>query len=120
MYIRILEALGLARVKRLAPVPRFAAPRPVPDLQTLQAVITHRYDVQAKYASVLKRGDAAERDTQAQQTLYSMGRELTTLWERSNAPKEQLVCRLQDWCRRAESSGIPPLAEFSQRLRSYE
>jgi stearoyl-CoA desaturase (delta-9 desaturase) len=119
MYIRILETLGLAKVKRIAPVPRFAAPRPIPDLQMLQAVITHRYDVQAKYARTLKRIDAAERDAQVQQTMHSMGRELTTLWERSAASKEQLVRRLQDWCRRAESSGIRPLVEFSQRLRSY-
>src|ERR1700752_2043818 len=41
MYIRMLEALGLARVKRVAPVPRYTAPRPIPNLQMLQAVITH-------------------------------------------------------------------------------
>jgi stearoyl-CoA desaturase (delta-9 desaturase) len=35
------------------------------------------------------------------------------------ATHEQLVRRLQDWCQRAEASGIAPLAEFSQRLRSY-
>ena len=119
MYIRILEALRLAKVKRVAPVPRFTAPRPVPDLQTLRAVITHRYDVQAKYARTLKRIDAGERDARVQQVMASMGRELLTLWERSAASKEQLVRRLQDWCQRAEASGIRPLAEFSQRLRSY-
>ena len=119
MYIRILEALGLAKVKRVAPVPRFAAPRPIPDLQMLQAVITHRYDVQAKYASTLKRIDAAEPDTRVRDVMHSMGRELMTLWERSTASKEQLVGRLQDWCHRAEASGIRPLVEFSQRLRSY-
>jgi hypothetical protein len=35
------------------------------------------------------------------------------------ATQEQLVGRLQDWCQRAEASGIVPLAEFSRRLRSY-
>jgi stearoyl-CoA desaturase (delta-9 desaturase) len=53
------------------------------------------------------------------QTAYSMRRELMALWERSTASKEQLVRRLQDWCHRAEGSGILPLAEFSRRLRSY-
>jgi stearoyl-CoA desaturase (Delta-9 desaturase) len=42
-----------------------------------------------------------------------------TLWERSLLSKEQLVSRLQDWCRRAEASDIRPLVEFSQRLRCY-
>ena len=119
MYIRILEVLGLAKVKRVAPVPRFTAPRLIPDLETLQAVITHRYDVQAKYARTLKRIDAEGRSADVQQTVHSMGRELMTLWERSTASKEQLVRRLQDWCRRAEASDIRPLVEFSQRLRCY-
>jgi stearoyl-CoA desaturase (delta-9 desaturase) len=119
MYIRVLEALGLAKVRRVAPVPRFGAPAAIPDLQTLQAVITHRYDVQAKYAKTLKRINAEERDAHALDTAHAMGRELPTLWERSTASKEQLVQRLQDWCRRAEASGIRPLVEFSQKLRRY-
>ena len=55
--------------------------------------------------------------------LPSLGRlrveELVALWGRSMATHEQLVRRLQDWCQRAEASGIAPLAEFSWRLRSY-
>jgi stearoyl-CoA desaturase (delta-9 desaturase) len=45
--------------------------------------------------------------------------ELAALWERSTASKEQLLRHLQDWCHRAESSGIAPLVDFSHRLRSY-
>jgi stearoyl-CoA desaturase (delta-9 desaturase) len=159
MYIRMLELCGLAKVNRVAPVPRVVSPRPTPDLDMLRAVIANRYDVMARYAKSLKRTLAAERDVLrctaprdaralrdverllegggvtdradqrklaavlerscALQTVYSMRRELMALWERSTAPKEQLVHRLQDWCRRAESSGIPPLVAFSQRLRSY-
>ncbi|MGZ5139440.1 MAG: DesA/ISL3 alpha bundle tail domain-containing protein, partial [Burkholderiales bacterium] len=52
-------------------------------------------------------------------TVYTMRQELAALWERSNASREQLLKQLQDWCRRAEASGIAPLAEFSRRLRSY-
>jgi stearoyl-CoA desaturase (Delta-9 desaturase) len=115
MYIRILEALGLAKVNRVAPVPRYTVPRLMPNLQMLQAVITHRYQVQATYAKSLKR----IRDARVLQTMHSMGRELMTLWERSLLSKEQLVSRLQDWCRRAEASDIRPLVEFSQRLRCY-
>jgi stearoyl-CoA desaturase (delta-9 desaturase) len=48
-----------------------------------------------------------------------MRRELAALWERSSATREQLVNQLQDWCRRAEESGIAPLRDFSIRLRSY-
>jgi stearoyl-CoA desaturase (delta-9 desaturase) len=48
-----------------------------------------------------------------------MREELIALWERSNASKEQLLRQLQDWCHRAETSGIAPLVDFSRRLRSY-
>jgi len=160
LYIRILQALRLARVKHVAPTPFFAAPKPAVDPATLEAIIRCRYDVLAKYAQSLKRIYAEEisklrrrspqdaralqsvepwldRDdkmlhdiererlaevlpkSQALQTMYSMRRELAALWGRSTASREQLVRQLQDWCRRAEASGIRALAEFSQRLRSY-
>jgi stearoyl-CoA desaturase (Delta-9 desaturase) len=55
----------------------------------------------------------------AVQRVYAMRRELAAVWARSTATGEQLVAQLQDWCRRAEASGIRPLVEFSARLRSY-
>ena len=53
------------------------------------------------------------------ETVYSMREELTALWQRSTATKEQLVHELEDWCRRAEASGIEALQEFSLRLRRF-
>ena len=160
LYIRALELLGLAKVKHVAPVPQFTAPRPVIDPATLQAVVTNRYDVLARYAASIRRiyaeeicklrrtapGDAFALETvepwlnldermlrepdrarlvgsllksHALQTMIAMRRDLMTLWGRSAASREQLVRQLQDWCRRAEASGIGPLAEFSRQLRSY-
>jgi stearoyl-CoA desaturase (delta-9 desaturase) len=160
MYIRALETFGLARVKRVAPVPRFTAPRPVVDVKTLQAVIVHRHDVLARFAKSLRAIYAEEMDrlrrfapadarvlqslkhwlhhdetalpeveriklaavlpkSRALQTVYTMRRDLMALWARSTVPREHLVHQLQDWCQRAEASGIRPLMEFSQRLRCY-
>ena len=117
LYIRLLAAAGLATVKRLAPVPRFIAAKPLADLQTLQAVILNRHHVLASYAASL--GRLRVEELVALQTMKAMRRELVALWGRSMATHEQLVRRLQDWCQRAEASGIVPLAEFSRRLRSY-
>jgi stearoyl-CoA desaturase (delta-9 desaturase) len=50
---------------------------------------------------------------------YALRQELAIIWARSTVSKEQLVAQLEDWCRRAETSGIGALQEFSQRLRSY-
>ncbi|MEO8408109.1 MAG: fatty acid desaturase [Oxalobacteraceae bacterium] len=53
-YIRILEMLNLAQVKKLAPQIRMEAGKSKCDLQTLQAVITHRYDVLARFTRSLR------------------------------------------------------------------
>jgi stearoyl-CoA desaturase (delta-9 desaturase) len=52
-------------------------------------------------------------------TIYAMRQDLGSLWERSTESSEQLLARLQDWCHRAEASGIPPLAQFSLQLKRY-
>ena len=52
-------------------------------------------------------------------TVHSMRLELTALWRRSSATKEQPVGQLEDWCQRAEVSGIAALRDFSKRLRRY-
>jgi stearoyl-CoA desaturase (delta-9 desaturase) len=60
LYIRVLEIFGLAKVKHIAPVPSFAAPKTNLDPQTLQAVIACRYYVLATYAKSLKRAYSDE------------------------------------------------------------
>ena len=159
LYIRILASLRLATVKKVAPTPRFAAPKPVCDVATLQAVIANRYDVLQRYAKSLKRTYAEElerlrrwspqdaealrqlkghfarlqklteserarlaealKNSRALAVATAMHDDLVALWERSSASKEQLVRQLQDWCQRAEASGVGHVAEFSRRLRRY-
>ena len=129
-------------------------------LDTLQAVISHRYEVLAKYTKSLKvafkselsslqqaaielgvdgstlrnwiladaktlkeeersKLDQALSHTQKLDTLYRMREELSSIWERSAATKDELLKQLEDWCRRAEESGIEFLENFSRRLRCY-
>ncbi|MGB7193552.1 MAG: fatty acid desaturase [Collimonas pratensis] len=160
MYIRMLEICGLAKVKKIAPAPKFNHAKLVPDLDTLQSVIANRYDVMAKYAKSLKnawheeRGQLTDKAKQgavflksskkllqreptkleapqkqqltelflhskALQTMHEMRVELGAIWERSHFTRDQLLHQLQDWCARAEASGIKSLQDFSLRLRSY-
>jgi len=162
VYIRALAALRLATVRKVAPQIRFDRTKAVPDLATLQAVITHRYHVATSYARSLKAACAAElanlrlragrgnvvpsarrmkrflladpatltegeraelaaalAKSKALSTIYAMRQDLGSLWERSTESSEQLLARLQDWCSRAEASGIAPLAQFSLKLRRY-
>ncbi len=159
-YIRLMEIVGLARVKKLAPAPKFDDSKPIADFDTLRSVVANRYDVMAKYAKSLKHTWYAELErlatkskfeadvlkaskkllqrtseglegVQQQQltelfvqsgvlrTIHEMRSELAVLWGRSTCTREQLLQQLQDWCARAETSGIQALRDFSLRLRSY-
>jgi len=161
-YIRALEIVGLAKVRKTAPVLRTGAIKPVADSKTLEAIIANRYEVMAKYARNLRVACAAEikrlkadgaanaatmsnlqlakrwlhRDedkipphlkaqvesamaqTPALAKLVAMREELRQLWTRTNVSAEQLVVDLQNWCRKAEGSGIAALQEFSLKLKA--
>lgn len=162
MYIRIMEIMGLAKVKKVAPRVRMTRGKTVCDLDTLQAIITHRYDVLTRFTRSVKTVyedevirlksslpqlnesgmvkkvkrwlhlDAADLREQEKRsltevldrsqeltTVYEMRQDLAALWARSSASKEQLLGQLQDWCRRAESSGIESLQKFSRKLPCY-
>lgn len=159
-YIRAMEMIGLAKVKKIAPKPKLAKDKVVADLETLQSVITNRYDVMAKYAKSVKHAFHEEfehlkhkaelearflkssrkllqrepgklelsqkaqlielfKHSKALETMHQMRVELGAIWERSHSTRDQLLQQLQDWCTRAEASGIKSLQEFSMRLRSY-
>ena len=160
VYIRILSALGMARVKHMPPVPHLVASKAAVDQKTLSAIITNRYDVLSHYAQAIRQAFADEVHTLKKtaprdaERLYKlkhwlmmeerallarereelekalagsptllkllvMRRELKALWGRSMASSDQLVAQLQDWCRRAEGSGIAPLEGFAKGLRAY-
>ncbi|CAB3776523.1 DesA family fatty acid desaturase [Pararobbsia alpina] len=55
MYIRMLSAVKLAKVKKIAPAPKLGAGKALVDLDTLQVVLANRYEVMASYAKTVKR-----------------------------------------------------------------
>ncbi|SFI59571.1 fatty acid desaturase [Nitrosomonas sp. Nm34] len=160
LYIRILEMMGLATVKKIAPKLNINKTKTQCDFDTLQAVIAHRYEVLAKYTqslqalfkkevehlrevashhgidgNTLKRWILADAKTLQEEEriklnlvlsktknldkVYTMREELVAIWQRSTASKDELVKQLEDWCHRAEESGIEVLEKFSRRLRCY-
>jgi len=60
MYIRLLEALALARVSRTAPIPQFSPGKTECDAETLRAVITHRHYVLAQYTRSVRHACRSE------------------------------------------------------------
>ena len=53
-YIRALEMVGLAKVKKVPPKLRLGAIQPVADEKTLEALIAHRYEVMAGFARAMR------------------------------------------------------------------
>jgi stearoyl-CoA desaturase (delta-9 desaturase) len=155
LYIRCLETIGLATVKKVPPKPKLVDMKAA-DNETLQAVIANRYEVMARYSKTMREAfnlevskvkslakefadnhhwlykDEAKLDAREKQrleslmaennqvkTLVEMRRELASIWARSSATREQLLAQLQDWCQKAEKSGLQSLQDFSMRLRRY-
>jgi stearoyl-CoA desaturase (Delta-9 desaturase) len=160
MYISILSSLRLAKVKRVAPTPHLVKTKSVLDNDTLEAVLSNRYEIMASYARLVSRACRYElvkgerlsphekhlarrerrrlfKEQLSRNDLQQLGlpeicagnpklrlclefrTDLSAIWERSNASHEQLLFQLDDWCRRAEQSGVKALEEFSLRLRQY-
>jgi stearoyl-CoA desaturase (delta-9 desaturase) len=59
-YIRAMELVGLAKVRKTAPQLKLGQVRPQADAHTLEAIIANRYEVMAKYANELRAACAAE------------------------------------------------------------
>ncbi len=59
-YIRGLEILGLAKVRKTVPLLKLGSVKPVADDKTLEAIIANRYEVMAKYARNLRHASLAE------------------------------------------------------------
>ena len=59
-YIRLLQSMGLATVRKQAPKVKLDPSKFEVDAQTLQAVIMHRYDVMMNYAKSVKRAARIE------------------------------------------------------------
>jgi stearoyl-CoA desaturase (delta-9 desaturase) len=97
-YIRTLSALGLAKVLRVAPVPRVEAPRAGIDAQTLQAVIANRYDLLSRYARGLR------------STLNEEVRRLGL-----SASDQRRFAALRGWLRKADVQSIPPAQQQTLR-----
>ncbi|WP_332775824.1 DesA family fatty acid desaturase [Polaromonas sp.] len=60
VYIRALEKVGLATVKKVPPKLQLGAIQPVADEKTLEALIAHRYEVMAGYAREMRRACKVE------------------------------------------------------------
>jgi stearoyl-CoA desaturase (delta-9 desaturase) len=154
LYVRLLELLGLARVKKLPPQATVVEGKRVVDMDTLKAVLVARMLVIRRYSNevlrpvlrselclserhcrrvarrvrkllVRERLDEQSRENLEQilassrrlTVVYQFREQLRQIWERNAVSQEALLRSLQDWCQRAEETGIHALEGFSRNLR---
>ncbi len=85
LYIRAMEMVGLAKVRKTPPRLELGAIKPVADGKTLEAIITNRYEVMARYAAEMKRAVGSELDR-----LRTEGAENSMRWVNMNLAKAWL------------------------------
>ena len=85
LYIRAMEMVGLAKVRKTPPRLELGAIKPVADDKTLEAIITNRYEVMARYAAEMKRAVGSELDR-----LRNEGAENSMRWVNMNLAKAWL------------------------------
>ena len=96
-YIRALEMLGLAKVRKTPPKLALGEIKPVADGKTLEAIIANRYEVMARYGAELRRACAAEVER-----LKSQGA--------NNAARLKELRLAERWLHRDEDK-IPPVVK---------
>ena len=117
-YARTLKATCAAELARLRERAGRAEFAHVPNMRRLKRWLSEDALARLHERERATLARAMEKSN-ALSTIYAMRQELNALWERSTDSSEQLLARLQDWCRRAEASGIAPLAQFSVQLKRY-
>lgn len=158
-WIKILSYLKLAKIKKISPVlQQQKLPKLIPDFQTLDAVISNRYNLMMRFAKSLK-GECSKElikiqagfhekinwriikslltkdedlltpleksliqkiadKSQFLKKVFAMRSDIGVLWQRSHFTKEELLVKLQNWCNKADISGIKNLQIFSSNLKA--
>ncbi len=120
MYIRLLSVFGLAKARALPAEPVLNPAKQSIDADTIEAVISHKYELMATLARAFQRDSRQQKGATEQVEQWTeLRKEFEAMWSRRQMSVDQAIAALQSWCARAESSGIAALEEFSRRLRMY-
>ncbi len=116
-YIRAMQAIGWAKVKKVPPKLQLGDIRPVADEKTLEAVITNRYEVMARYAREMRRACSDEISV-----LKARGQDLSILqaarrWLHRDDDRVPATARDQVDQARAASPALDQMLTMREELR---
>jgi stearoyl-CoA desaturase (Delta-9 desaturase) len=120
-YIRGLEMLGLAKVRKTVPLLKLGAVKPVADDKTLEAIIANRYEVMAKYARNLRHAAHVEVERLKSEGAASAGRladmKLAKRWLHRDEDKIPTSVKAQVAMAVEQSPGLAKLVSMREELR---
>ncbi|MCW5653396.1 fatty acid desaturase [Hydrogenophaga sp.] len=118
MYISILQAVGLAKVKKVPPKMAFGAVRPVADEKTLEAIIANRYEVMAGYARELREACKTEIATLKAKQADASVLKAAKRWLHRDDDKVPVAVRPQLAQVRAEHPVLDKMVTMREELRA--
>lgn len=120
VYIRGLEMLGLAKVRRTSLPPKVQMNWARFGLEINQAhhLEALRYEVSARLRGWAKEYDQLE--PEAARIIRSFLSRFQAIWLRSKLTSDELLAELRGWCHDLSNSGIGRLQQFANELPGWE
>ena len=120
-YIRVLQMLGLATVRKTPPKLALGTVRGEADSRTLEALIANRYEVMAQYAKQVRRvcaGELAKLRAQGQQGIGLVNLRLARRWLHRDDDKIPVNVKAQLASALADHPALAKLVAMREELRA--
>ena len=117
VYIRALEKVGLATVKKVPPKLQLGAIKPVADEKTLEALIAHRYEVMAGFARALRHAGRNEIELLKAKKADASVLRAASRWLHRDDDKVPATARLHVAQARADHPVLDKMVTMREELR---
>ena len=117
MYIRMMQAVGLAKVKKTPPKAAYGNIRPVADEKTLEALIANRYEIMAGYAKSVRAAARAELQTMRERSADAAVIKAAKRWMHRDVEKVPASAATELAKARAASPMLDKMVTMREELR---
>lgn len=117
MYISIMSALGLAKVKKTPPKAAYGDVRPVADEKTLEALIANRYEIMATYAKGVRQAARDELEAMKARSADAAVLQAAKRWMHRDGEKVPATAAPQLAQARAASPVLDKMVTMREELR---
>jgi stearoyl-CoA desaturase (delta-9 desaturase) len=117
VYIRAMEKVGLATVKKVPPKLQLGDIQPVADEKTLEALIAHRYEVMAGFARVLRHAGKVEVEALKARKADVSVLQIANRWLHRDDDKVPAAAKPQIAQARAEHPVLDKMVTMREELR---